>query len=139
MVQKQFSLNSSRIFTALLLLVHGITLSALLSLPVATWIKLLVAICLLCSLVYYLRREAWLFLSTSCVSLHLDGTEIVLFTRGGMELAGTLARDSFVSPLVVILNIKIQGAPFPRSVIIFPDAIATESFRELRVALRWRS
>ena len=138
-MRKFFSLNPSRSFAALLLLVHGLTIAAVAMLPVPVWLRWVVAACLLCSLVYYLRRDAWLSLSTSCVALSLEGEHVVFTTRSGDELAGRLQRDSVVSPALVVVNVLPQGARFSRSVVIFPDAIAAESFRELRVALRWRS
>ncbi len=138
-MQKHYSLNSSRTFAALLLLLHGFALAALLMLPAPAWAKWCSAACLLCSLAYYLRRDAWLSLPTSCVALLLQGEHVVFTTRSGNELGGQLLRDSVVSPAVVILNVMPQGANFSRSVVIFPDAIAAESFRELRVALRWGS
>ena len=124
---------------ALLLLIHGITLATLMILPAAVWLRWIGAVCLLCSLAYYLRRDACLSLSSSCVALRVEGEYVVLTTHGGNELVGQLLRDSVVSPAVVVLNVLPQGARFSRSVVIFPDAIAAEAFRELRVVLRWAS
>lgn len=58
-------------------------------------------------------------------------------TRSGLEFAGLVMSDSVVTPYMTLLRILPQGAHLTRNVVIFPDAIGAESFRELRVALRW--
>ncbi len=136
-MQNHFSLSASRIFAILLLLIHGVSLATLAVLPVTAWLKWAGAAACLFSLSYYLRRDAWLSLSSSCVAVRVEGGQVVLATQGGRELAGQLQRDSVVTPYLVVLNVLPQGARFARSVVIFPDAIAAEAFRELRVILRW--
>lgn len=46
--------------------------------------------------------------------------------------------SSVVTPFMTLLRIAPQDARLARSVVIFSDAIAPESFRVLRVALRWK-
>jgi toxin CptA len=118
-------------------LIHGLAFVTLLVLPGMVWARWIIAACLLCSLAWYLRRDAWLSMPTSCVALRVEGDHVVLVTRDGKELAGQVQRDSLVSAAVLVLNVLPQGARFARSVVIFPDAIAAEAFRELRVILRW--
>jgi hypothetical protein len=136
-MQKHFRLHSSYILTALLLLIHVLALASVLRLPVPAWGKWATAISLLASLIYYLRRNAWRSLSTSWVAFRLEKTHVVLIARNGQELAGQLLSDSVVMPFMTLLRILPHGARFARSVVIFPDAIAPESFRQLRVLLRW--
>ncbi len=107
-------------------------------LPVSGWSKWLFASCLLFTLIYYLRRDALLLLPASCVALRVEGVHVVLTTRDGNELAGHLQGDSVVSSFVVVLNVLPQGARFARGVVIFPDALEAEPFRELRMMLRWK-
>ena len=95
------------------------------------------AILLVFGLVYYLFRDAWLLLPSSHVAIQLQGNDIVLFTRGGDELQGQVLRDSVVTHVLTILNVLPQGKRTARSVIIFPDTLDKELFRELRVHLRW--
>lgn len=95
-------------------------------------------VCLLGSLTYYLRRDASLSLPSSCVAFRLQESHIVLTARNGQELSGQLLSGSVVTPFMTLLRISPLGARFARSVVIFPDAISAESFRELRVALRWK-
>jgi toxin CptA len=48
-------------------------------------------------------------------------------------------RDSLVTPYLTVLNVLPQGARFSRSVVILPDSLDAESFRQLRVWLKWGS
>lgn len=137
-MQNHFSLNSSRTFAVLLLVIHLVVLAALMLLPLPLWAKGGMLVCLLGSLTYYLRRDASLSLPSSCVAFRLQESHIVLTARNGQELSGQLLSGSVVTPFMTLLRISPLGARFARSVVIFPDAISAESFRELRVALRWK-
>jgi len=89
------------------------------------------------SLAYYLRRDAWLSLSASPVALRIDGINITLLTRAGSEVHGQILSDSVVTPVLTIVNVLTQGQKRTRSVVIFPDSMDTDRFRELRVLLKW--
>jgi hypothetical protein len=67
----------------------------------------------------------------------LSGRMEVTHAEGPIE-AGRLAQGSFVAPFLTIVRWHPDGARFSRAVVIFPDAIAKEDFRRLRVLLRWR-
>ena len=108
-------------------------------LPILALVKAALALVLVCSLLYCLYRDAWLLLPSSCVAIHLDGSNIILATRGGGMLPGQVLRDSVVTPALTVLNVMIQGKKSTRSVVIFPDSLSKERSRELRVLLRWRS
>jgi len=45
--------------------------------------------------------------------------------------------DSLVTPFITVLNVLPQGARLARSVVILPDSLDAESFRQLRVWLKW--
>lgn len=134
-----FKLHPSRIFSILLLSVYLLTILSILMLPILALAKAALALILVCSLVYCLYRDAWLLLPSSCVAIHLDGTNIILATRGGGKLTGQVLRDSVVTPVLTVLNVLIQGKKSTRSVVIFPDSLDKERNRELRVLLKWGS
>lgn len=136
-MQNHFSLNASRTLAALLLLLHALSVLVILLIPLPLWARWAVMCALLGSLVYYLRRDAWRSLPTSCVALRLEKARIVLIARNGQEIAGQVLSNSVVMPFMTLVRVLPQGAQFARSVVIFPDAIAHEQFRALRVALRW--
>ena len=134
-----FKLYPSRIFSALLYSVYTASLLIVFILPAALLAKAALAAVLVFFLRYFLRRDAWLLLPSSYVAIRLDGERIVLKSRMGSEISGQVARDSVITPLLTVLNVVPQGKRGMRSIIIFPDSMDKERFRELRVLLKWNS
>lgn len=115
---------------------HGGVLAMLLfTLP--PWAGLALAALLLTGLFYYLLRDAWLRLPASCIGLVLEGDGAVLLMRDGVRLTCEILRDSLVTPYLTVLNVLPQGARFARSVVVLPDSLDAEQFRQLRVRLKW--
>jgi hypothetical protein len=136
-MQQQFKFQPSYYFAAMLVAAHGVTLAALFPLAFPIWAKTALAFFVLLSLGYHLRREAWLSAPSSTTALMLEGDQVVLTTRNGEQLSGKILRDSLVTPYLTVLNVLPRGARMARSVIILPDSLDTESFRQLRVWLKW--
>lgn len=132
-----FKLQPSRICLSLLLSVYSLVILIVHLLPIAEWAEVLFVILLLCALFYYLRRDAWLSLPSSPVAVRIADNEIILLARDGTELSGSLQGNSVVTPLLTVLNILPKGMKRTRSVVIFPDSLGAERFRELRVLLLW--
>jgi len=61
----------------------------------------------------------------------------MLVLRNGSHIPGRLLPDSLVTSYLVILNIVLNEQRGRRSLLIMPDAMGAESFRRLRVVLRW--
>ena len=138
-MQRQFKLQPSRCLATMLVAAHGITLAALFPLALPGWAKAALAAFVLFSLGYHLRRDAWLSAPSASVELVLEGDRMALTTHGGEQLAGQILRDSLVTPFITVLNVLPQGARLARSVVILPDSLDAESFRQLRVCLKWGS
>lgn len=136
-MQRQFILHSSRYLAAALIVAHGVTLAALLPLALPVWAKAVLVFLVLLNMMHHLRRDAWLSAPSAHVALMLDGDQVVLPTRGGEKLTGKILHDSLVTPYLTVLNVLPQGAHFSRSVLILPDSLDAESFRQLRVWLKW--
>jgi len=136
-MQRQFKFHPSYYLATLLITAHGATIAALFPLDFPIWAKTALAFLVLLSLGYHLWREAWLSAPSACVALMLEGDQVVLSTRGGKQLTGQILRDSMVTPYFTVVNILPQGTHFSRSVIILPDSLDAESFRQLRVWLKW--
>ena len=82
--------------------------------------------------------DTYLRMGHSCVAFRLETQdEIVLVLRNGRHLAGRVSSDSLVTPYLVILNVVLKEPRRRRSLLISPDAMGVESFRRLRVALKW--
>jgi toxin CptA len=136
-MQRQFQFRPSRYLAAILSIAHGAALVALFPLDLPVWTKAGLAFLVLLSLGYHLWRDAWLSASSAIVSLVLDGDMIMLVSRGGEQLAGRMLRDTLVTPFLAVLNVMPEGARFSRSMVILPDSLDAESFRQLRVWLKW--
>jgi len=132
-----FRLHPSRICSALLFAVYSLSILIVLILPVLVLAKAALVFLLVCCLVYYLRRDAWLLSASSTVAINLQGNNIVLLARNGGEVSGQLLPDSLVTPVLTILNVLPQGKKRAGSVVIFPDSLGRERNRELRVLLKW--
>lgn len=132
-----FKLHFSGIYFALLLVVYSVALLLVFILFTEVWVRILLALILLCALVYYLCRDVWLLLPSSYIAIRLAGDNIVLLKREGGEISGQLAHDSLVTPALTILNIVPVNKRGECSVVIFPDSMDKARFRELRVMLKW--
>jgi hypothetical protein len=132
-----FKFYPSRVCAALLIFAFSLTILVVFLLPILVLAKAALVLLLLCALAYYLRRDAWLLLSSSLVAIHLEGRNVTLLTRCGGELSGQILDDSLVTSFLTILNVLPQEKSRARSVLIFPDSMDAERSRELRVLLKW--
>jgi toxin CptA len=115
-----------------------------LALPVA--VKLCASMLLGASLAFYLRYYAWLVSPRSIIGVELsDDMTCMLETRQGKRTACILLGNSFVAPYLTVLEFKpLEPLPLWQSVfaspsiVILPDGIDPEQFRQLRVLLRWK-
>lgn len=116
---------------------HGTAMMSLmlLSLPIAAQMTL--AFILMASMFYHLWRYAWLAAPSSNVTLLLEGERIVLVSRRGEQIPGKVMPDSLITPFITVLNILPQNSRWVNSVVILPDSMDAESFRQLRVSLKW--
>jgi len=66
----------------------------------------------------------------------LDGEEIAV--REGIHWRrGRLRNGSFVAPWLTIVRWRPERALFDRTILVLPDMLDTESYRRLRVVLKW--
>jgi len=66
----------------------------------------------------------------------LDG-RIEVRRRDGRYVAGRVVPGSFVAPWLVVVRWLPEKAFFSKGIVAFPDSADTESFRRLRILLRW--
>lgn len=121
--------------------VTGLAAVALASVLVSgvAWTWATVAGCaLVAAAVSAIRREAFREGrgSVSRLTVDLDGGVEAKGDSGPARI-GHLASGSFVAPWLVVVRWRPQGARFPRTVLVPPDAVAPDAFRRLRVLLRW--
>ena len=137
-MQRNYKLRPSRSLTILFCLLCLLSLASIWMLPLPVPGQLVLMLVVLCWTGYYLWLDANLSRERSCVAFRLDGQdEIVLVLRSGTHMSGRVSADSLVTPFLVILNVALKEQRGRRSLLIMPDTMGAESFRHLRVALKW--
>jgi hypothetical protein len=139
MQQRHYRLRRSRSLALLLSLLCVAVLAVLTQLPLSTAALLPAAAAILYWTGHCLLFDAYLRMGNSCAAFRLEGgDEIVLLLRSGSHVPGRISPDSLVTPYLVILNVILgEQRSRVRSVLILADAMEADSFRRLRVALRW--
>lgn len=107
-------------------------------------IKLLLVVAVVLSAAYAVYGYGLLLLPWSGVALMVNAkNELQITRRNGVQLSDLLVcADSVVTPYLTIVRYHPKNAPMLRRIftarlIIMPDAIDAESYRQLRVWLRW--
>lgn len=105
--------------------------------PFALELKMALAVLVIASSTYHVL-DASLQLSWSLVGLELNSKgELHLRRRDGKKESATVLPDTVVLPYLTILNLKIDNSRWHRHVLITPDRVEIDAFRQLRVWLRW--
>lgn len=130
------TLCRSRIARAAIALAYGATASLIAMLPGPLWLRAAGVIGICAAGAWALRgleRQPGID-----IAIGLDRG--VSFTRAGcVEAHGTVLGDSYVAPGLTTIVWQPEHARLPRTVLIVRDAVEPESFRQLRVALRYAS
>lgn len=116
---------------------HGIAITSLAFVPIPQIAFYLMLVVMLWSLLYFVLRDARLTLEDSIVAISLGDDRIILFNRDGDEQVGKLLRSSLIMPQIVILNITLPNHFWKKNVVLMPDSMDAESFRQLRVVMKW--
>lgn len=137
-MQRHFKLRPSRTLTVFLFTLCLLALVSIWSLPFPASVLLVLTLIVLGWGGYRVLFDAGLRMEISCVAFRQEDSKgIVLVLRNGSHLTFSLSGDSLVTPYVVILNVARNEQHGGRSVVIMPDTMGAESFRRLRVLLRW--
>lgn len=151
----QLDFKPSVLLSAIIVLMSLGACSILILLDFYWQIKLLTLILVVISATYSLCRVSLLLLPWSCVALNINAkNQMQLSLRSGGQLLVAVQKNSVVTPYLTVLNIKItnddelKALPFIArilllmhrkvySVVILSDSLEAESYRQLRVWLRW--
>ena len=68
----------------------------------------------------------------------LNDGALLLDRLQGESVRATVLGTSYVSASLTVLNLKLAGRRVVEHILIVPDNVDPEAFRELRVLLRWR-
>jgi toxin CptA len=120
--------------------VHALTLLVVWLLPFSLLWRATLSILIVASLCFYLHRDAFKLAHQSIVSIKcLPDCKLELQRQTGEWITASLQPGSFVAPYLTTLAYRPQEKYFTRHVIILPDMLDENTFRELRVQLRWQS
>ncbi len=118
-------------------------IAILIPLALVWQIKLLMSIAILSAALYAICLHGLLVLPWSCLALHMNSDNtLTLMLANGRQLQATVCRSSVVTPYLTVVNCKVQDAPilmrwFTPHVVLLPDMLDQEAYRQLRVWLRW--
>lgn len=130
----------------LTLIIGAISLGAIaILIPLAlVWqIKLLMSIAILSASLYAICLHGLLMLPWSCLALRVNSDNtLTLILGNGRQLQAAVCRNSVVTPYLTVVNCTVQDAPifmrwFSRHLVVLPDRLDQETYRQLRVWLRW--
>ena len=129
----QFDIGPSRRMLAWLLLLHAAALAVVALLPLPLPAILTLAVAVLLSLVWHWRLRVSPRYPHAVRGLRWEADgDCTLELASGEQLSARLAAHAFVMPWLVILYFHGR----PRSLVLLPDMLPTQTFRQLRVRLR---
>jgi toxin CptA len=118
-------------------------LSIVLLLVFSWQLKLALSLMIIASTTYTVLNHGLRILPWSFVGIMISAKGQVQFTQNnGESLDITILADTVVTTYLTVLNGYCKEASlirrlFPHSIIIFSDAVEAESYRQVRVYLRW--
>jgi toxin CptA len=121
---------------ALMAALHSLGMVAIVAAALPGLVKSTLAAALVVTLARALQVHVFSLSGRSIVMLRVAADRtVVLETRAGGVVPGTVRDETLVLPLVVILRLATDGGD--RTAVILPDAMDEDGFRRLRVFLRW--
>jgi len=132
-------LRPSWTLAAILAVAHGAAIAAVVVVEMPLWITFVAIAALFANLVIELRH-ALLRMPDSVVALEVNSDDAlaVQLRRGGWRECEVLG-STYVVSFLVILNVRESVSRKARRIVILPDSIDPENFRQLRVWLRWKA
>lgn len=109
-----------------------------LCMPMPVSLKFFICVPVIFATIYFIAQDALIFLPWSFAGLALDAKGELLVTRkDGLDSLVNVLPSSFVAAYLTVLNLKIVTSPWRRNILITPDRVDADAFRQLRVWLRW--
>lgn len=122
----------------------GMGAGAILILPALIWqIKLLLLIIILTAVTHAVCQYGLLLLPWSCVALDVSSSnQLELVRKDGTSLLVNVCNDSVATSYLTVVNCQVPDATlltrlFAPHLVIVPDMLDAESYRQFRVWLRW--
>ena len=130
--------GKSVVLAAALLVVHVLAAGCIfVTLPAGAALPAAAAV--LASAVYRLHLDALQFSADAIVELLLrEGGACEMITRAGATLAGQVQGSTFVSPWLIVVNLRLEPSRRRHSLALAWDSASAEELRALRVWLKYR-
>lgn len=123
-----------------LIITSSVFLGAIVCVLCLPWwwsVKIILSIAIACGLMLFLRLYIYRGAQKAIVKIRLDSKGDWLLTDNKQnKIKVTLRGDSICSLYLVLLNFKVIDSRKKISVIILPDALSNENFRQLRIAVK---
>jgi toxin CptA len=133
------TLSPSRQLVRLLALAHFFTLAVIWFLPISFFWRSGLMCITVGSFVFYLQRDAKLALKNAVVALKwMPDNTLEIQQRSGVWLPAQIQPGGFVADYLTLVAYRLDGQRFTRHIVILPDMLEVEAFRDLRVRLRWK-
>lgn len=130
-------------FTALFSLMIVSACCIVMLLAIASQIKFILLVLIISIGSYAVLKHGLRFLPSACVALKIDiNNQLKLIRKDGKILEVSVQENTTVTPYLTVLNSQIKERSwlkslFKQHLVIFPDAVDAEHYRQLRVWLRW--
>lgn len=120
-----------------MVLTHLAALVIFFWIDLAVWIKLLLTLLVLASLVDVFRRVVSRRAGNAITAIQLDSDgNMKLIYRSGRQSRVSRLRSVFINSIVTLLTVAVEGRRFGQKLVIPFDAVDREEFRQLRVKLK---
>jgi toxin CptA len=134
----RLTLRPSPYIAGVLIAAHAAAALALTPLEIPGSVRLALVLGVLIRLAHSVWRYALLRSRLALVTVELRSNgDLAVLRRDGEWRNALLLGSTYVSPLLTVLNLRVAGQRFICHVLIVPDNCEPDTFRRLRVWLRW--
>ena len=136
-LQRHYKLQPSKYLTLAICIACLLPLGILFTLPLGMMLQVALGFFVVVAGAFILFRDARLGLAHSCVAFRLEVDDsISLMLRDGRHLGGRLRAGGAILPYIVLINVRLEQGGH-RGLVLLKDSMDADSFRRLRVLLRW--
>ena len=134
----RIALGPSRILAAMLGVAHVTAFAVITIVTLPAWAKVLAGSIIAASCAWSICHAGLLRTAHAIIELVIgEGGRVSCRDRTGTWREARILGSSFVAPWLTVLNLRVEGLRLARHVVILPDNVDADTFRRLRVLLRW--
>lgn len=140
----QINFKPSPVFTLMIFALGLGATTIILMLPaLQAQIKLLLLLVIVATAAYHICHNGLQLLPWSCIALNINSrNQLQILHRNGRLVSVEVCHNTVVTPYLSVINCKIHDVNLfmrllGKRVLILPDMLSAEDYRQLRVWLRW--